>query len=203
MDAAAQERFAEFARGRRLSLTRFAYTLTMDVGRAEDLVQEALFRLWNAWRGSTIEQPEAYVRRILVNLAIGSRRRKWWGEVSLGWLPQRSEEAHLGGVHSVDDRDELRRALAKLPSGQRVVLILRYVEDMADSQVAELLGCSEGAVRSQAARGLARLRADPTFARYMSPSETAHGLPESPASRSSTSVSDRSPDRHDPSFHRR
>lgn len=165
MARAAQEDFADFVRTRWVPLIRFAHSLTLDAGRAEDLVQEGLVRLWKVWPRLRQEQPEAYARRIVANLAASSRRRRWWGERATAELP----EPRQGGVPDpgggVGDRDLLRRALRQLPARQRVIVVLRYVEDLSERQVADLLGCSTGTVKSQASRGLARLRELPAFDR--------------------------------------
>lgn len=150
--------FAEFTRARWGPLVRFAYGLTLDVGRAEDLVQEALVRFWRMRGRVAVERPEAYVRRTLVNLAVTSGRRRWWGERVLGRVPEIVSRPESDPGHGSAQRDELRRALARLPARQRVVVVLRYVEDLSERQVADLLGCSVGSVKSHASRGLSALR---------------------------------------------
>ena len=125
---------------------------------AEDLLQGVLERAYRRWRRiCQAGDPEPYVRKMLVNAAIDLRRR----------LRRRAEQPldadaaqHVGDrAAEVADRDLLLRALAELPSGQRAVLVLRYFSDLTEVQVAATLGCSVGSVKSQAARGLARLRA--------------------------------------------
>ncbi|MCF2531696.1 SigE family RNA polymerase sigma factor [Yinghuangia soli] len=155
MDATEQEEFAEFTRGRWTALTAFAHSLVHDVGRAEDLVQEALVRLWKVWPKLRTEQPEAYIRRILVNLAISSGRRRWWGERATAKMPDIAVDGPGG---QVEDRDIMRRALAGLSARQRVVVVLRYAHDLPETEVAELLGCSVGTVKTHASRGLEALR---------------------------------------------
>ncbi|MDI2127345.1 SigE family RNA polymerase sigma factor [Yinghuangia seranimata] len=155
MDATAEEQFAEFTRTRWPALTRFAYSLVHDPGRAEDLVQDALVRLWKVWPRLREEQPEAYTRRIVVNLAIATGRRRWWGERATAVLPEARVEGP--GAH-VAERDLMVRALAKLSSKQRVVVVLRYAHDLPEAEVARMLGCSVGAVKTHASRGLKALR---------------------------------------------
>jgi RNA polymerase sigma-70 factor (sigma-E family) len=142
------------AAGDRLHAT--AFLLTRDHGLAEDLVQIALARSWRAWRRVNGD-PEPYVRRVLVNAFISSRRRRWWGEQPAERLPET-----VGGddFARVDDRLSLWEALGRLPVGQRSVVVLRYAEDLSEQQVAELLGCSVGTVKSQASKALAKLRVD-------------------------------------------
>jgi RNA polymerase sigma-70 factor (sigma-E family) len=150
--------FAEFTRSRWGPLVRYAYGFTLDIGRAEDLVQEALLRCWRVRNRAGIEQPDAYVRRAVANLAISSGRRRWWQETVLGRFPDVAGPSESEPGHGAAQRDELRRALARLPPKQRVIVVLRHVEDLSERQVAELLGCSVGTVKSQTSRGLAALR---------------------------------------------
>ncbi|WP_329389806.1 SigE family RNA polymerase sigma factor [Streptomyces sp. NBC_01351] len=161
--AVGDEEFAEFTRARWGPLGRFAYGLTLDVGRAEDLVQEALVRFWRVRGRVAVDRPEAYVRRTLVNLAVTAGRRRWWSERVLGRIAETSSHPESDPGYGSAQRDELRRALARLPARRRVVVVLRYVEDRSERQVAELLGCSVGSVKSQASRGLTALRGTPAF----------------------------------------
>jgi RNA polymerase sigma-70 factor (sigma-E family) len=149
--------FAEFVRGRWGRLVRLGYSLTLDVGRAEDLVQESLAKLWAVWPRVRDGSPEAYVRRTIVNGAISASRRKWRGEEPREELPD-LPDAGVDGPGTVDDRDWVRRGLATLSLHQRAVVVLRYAEDLSERQVADLLGMSTGTVKTHASRGLARLR---------------------------------------------
>lgn len=155
MDQRDEATYRDFVRARWSPLRRMAFLLTADEGRAEDLLQEALVKLWFVWHRVHDGNPEAYVRRILVNTAISGRRRRWRGELPTAELPELT-----GGdiVSQVDDRDALRRAMGELSDRQRAVVVLRYVEDLSEREVAELLGCSVGTVKGHASRGLARLR---------------------------------------------
>lgn len=153
----AEESFAAFVRGRWGRLVRLAYSLTLDVGRAEDLVQESLAKLWTVWPRVRDGSPEAYVRRTIVNGAISASRRRWTGEEPRQELP----DLPGGGAaetDTVDYRDWVRRELAGLSVLQRAVVVLRYAEDLSERQVADLLGVSTGTVKTHAHRGLARLR---------------------------------------------
>jgi RNA polymerase sigma-70 factor (sigma-E family) len=147
--------FAEFVRARWPRLVRLAYSLTLDVGRAEDLVQESLAKLWPVWPRIRDGSPEAYVRRTIVNGAISASRRRWRGEEPRWELPETVAPVE---VDSIDTRDLIRRELAHLSLLQRAVVVLRYAEDMTEQQVADLLGISPGTVKTHASRGLARLR---------------------------------------------
>jgi RNA polymerase sigma-70 factor (sigma-E family) len=157
-DAAFSAFFAE-------SLPRFlglARLLTGDRQRAEDLTQETFWRVHRAW--SQIRDPEAapaYARTVMIRLAIRWRGRRWSGE-----QPTHNDRLDgLGGgrvdadLAMVDELDALDRALASLPMQQRVVLVLRYFDERSEAEIAQLLHCSRGTVKSRAARGLAALRA--------------------------------------------
>jgi RNA polymerase sigma-70 factor (sigma-E family) len=149
--------FAEFVRSRWGRLVRLGFSLTLDLGRAEDLVQDSLAKLWTVWPRVRDGSPEAYVRRTIVNGAISASRRRWRGEEPRDELPDLPDPTSAG-PDSVDDRDWVRRGLATLSVHQRAVVVLRYAEDLSERQVAELLGMSTGTVKTHASRGLARLR---------------------------------------------
>ncbi|MDV7220239.1 SigE family RNA polymerase sigma factor [Streptomyces prunicolor] len=127
-----------------------------DRHRAEDLLQEAMVKLWFAWPRIGEEAPEPYVRRILARAAARSARRRWWGERPVEQLPDRAEAGDVSAV--VAERSRLEVALAQLPPAQRAAVVLRYYQDLPDRQVAEVLGCPVGTARSHASRGVARLR---------------------------------------------
>src|SRR6516164_700109 len=155
----AEVSFEEFVYARSGSLLRTALLLTgQNQAEAEDLLQLALERAYRHWpRVCRSGEPERYVRGILANASADRWRR-----------PARRAERPLPGPgadpalpdHSaaVADRDYLLRALAALPPRQRAVLVLRYFDDLSEAETADMLGCSLGTVKSQAARGLARLR---------------------------------------------
>ncbi len=147
--------FEEFVSRSGNRLLRNAILLVGDPGVAEDLLQGALERTYRHWSQVSTGHPEAYVRRVLVNAAASRWRRRRIREVPL-------EAAHdIGRTYDPDRlslRDGLTRALMALPVRQRAVLVLRYFEDMSEMEVALTLGCSLGTVKSQASRGLARLR---------------------------------------------
>ena len=155
-DRAAEDGFADFARARWGRLVRLAYSLTLDLGRAEDLVQESLAKLWFQWPKVRDGAPEAYVRRTIVNGAISASRRRWRGEEPREQLPELPDPA--SGPETAGDRDWVRRGLATLSVHQRAVVVLRYAEDLSERQVADMLGMSVGTVKTHASRGLARLR---------------------------------------------
>lgn len=154
--AVEQDDFAEFVAARWRPLLRTAYLLTGDEGKAEDLLQTALSRLWLVWPRVKSDAPEAYVRKILANTSASWWRRRWHGERPTDKLPEHSSADDLVG--QLADRDRLRAALAQLSARQRAVVVLRYAEDLSEKQVAEELGISLGTVKTLASRGLAKLR---------------------------------------------
>ena len=159
MDPAQTEEFTEFMRGRWSILVRFGYGLTGDVGEAEDLAQTALARACVAWpRVRRADDPDAYVRRIMVNSNRSRFRRRRVAERLTESPP---DVAAVGEARPGEERPELVSALMGLPAGQRAVLVLRYWMDLSEDETAATLGCSAGNVKSQAARGLAKLRLDP------------------------------------------
>ena len=137
------------------SLLRTAWLLTGDPDRAQDLVQAALVKTYQAWPRVRHEDALAYTRRVLVNHRTDVWRRSRH-EVASPGLPE-GVAAEAGS--SVELRDELVRQLHRLPTQQRRVIVLRYYGDLSERAVAELLDVSVGAVKSAASRGLAVLRA--------------------------------------------
>jgi RNA polymerase sigma-70 factor (sigma-E family) len=148
--------FAEFVGARSARLLRTAYLLTHDWALAEDLLQTSLVKTWRAWRRIETD-PEPYVRRILVNTYSTWWRRRWSAEQPTDSLPESTVDDQPGAY---DARDEVWRALGRLPRRQRAVLVLRYFEDLTEAQTAQVLGVSVGTVKSQSAKALARLRLD-------------------------------------------
>jgi RNA polymerase sigma-70 factor (sigma-E family) len=154
--------FDEFAATRLNAVLRFAVVLTNDHGLAEDVVQEVLIRTHQRWAQiGTMEHPEAYVRRMVVNEFL-SWRRKW-----ARYVPQADVEPATTQADHADEqaqRATLLAEVAKLPRRQRAVLVLRYYEGLSDAQIADVLGCAETTVRGYAFRGLAALRVELTSA---------------------------------------
>ncbi len=154
----AEASFAGFVRSRWTPLVRLAYALTGDVARAEDVVQDALAKLWPRWPRLRDENPDGYARRMVVNQAVSAGRPRWRRrEVLTDRLPDRA--APGAGAQRFEQREVLRQALAALPPRQRAVVVLRVVEDLSEAQVAQILGCSIGTVKAHTSRGLAALRA--------------------------------------------
>ena len=150
--------FEEFVRGRSRYLFQLALVLTgWDKAAAEDVLQVALERAYRRRRQLFRQgSAEPYVRRVVVNAAIDWRRRlRRSAEQPLDVAVDVAVGDRTG---QVADRDVLVRALAALGPRQRAVLVMRYWEDLPDAEIAATLNCSAGTVRSQASRGLARLR---------------------------------------------
>jgi len=155
--------FVEFVQARSDALLTSAWLLTGDTGRAEDLLQTALTKAWRNWRAvQRAHSPEAYVRRVIFTTYVSSWRRRWRAELPSDTVPD------VAGVHDVATdvatRDAVTRALAGLSRQSRAIVILRYVEDRPVAEVADLLGCSPGTVKTLASRAMAALRQDPQLA---------------------------------------
>jgi len=158
-----EESFDAFVRARGEHHLRVAALLTGSTAEAEDLVQASLVKLYQAWPRLDVGTvaPDAYLRKIIVNT-----RRSWWQtrwrrESPTATVPDRPDPAEGSGDPA--DRQAVgslvRSALARLPRQQRAVLVLRYLEDLPEAEVASLLGCSAGTVKTHAHRGLRALRA--------------------------------------------
>ncbi|MCK0112637.1 SigE family RNA polymerase sigma factor [Ornithinimicrobium sp. F0845] len=157
------EGFREFVQRRSPALLRTAWMLTGDPAAAEDLLQTALARTWPHWDRVRHGHPEAYVRTAMVRTNASWRARFWHRERATdltsaghGISPRQYAVADHSGP--VTDRVVLAEALAALPVRQRQAVVLRYFDDLAVREVAEIMNCSEGTVKSQTAKGLARLR---------------------------------------------
>ncbi|MGN9821788.1 SigE family RNA polymerase sigma factor [Streptomyces sp. SD11] len=160
---AGDREFQAFVVGRWPRLMRTAFLLTGEQHAAEDLVQSTLEQVYVAWhRVASANDPEAYVRRVMINAHARRYRRKL-----REFLVPRSEDAGLthevvdtgDRIAQADDRHMLLKALAELPTRQREAVVLRYWEDLTEMQTAEAMGCSVGTVKSNAAKGIAKLRA--------------------------------------------
>ena len=160
-----RQEFERFVTDRGGSLLRTAYLMAGNLAEAEDLVQETLLRVARRWpKVRAMEYPAAYARRVLVNVALdgAERRARRAGELAAsggGGAADPADARAERGLDGVDAQGELLGALGALTARQRAVILLRYWEDLPEADVAEILGCSVGTVKSTASRGLARLRA--------------------------------------------
>jgi RNA polymerase sigma-70 factor (sigma-E family) len=154
--AESDERFAVWASDRIAGLHRTAYLLCGDWHTAEDCVQEALARVAVRWtRIERVDNPDAYVRRVLVNTVRERRRRRSAGELP---TDQFHDLAVADGSQARADRDELLAALRELPRRQRAAVVLRYFDGLTEAETAAVLSCSVGTVKSQTSRALDKLR---------------------------------------------
>ncbi|RSM56467.1 SigE family RNA polymerase sigma factor [Actinoplanes sp. ATCC 53533] len=158
--------YEEFADSRLGALLRYAVMLTGDLHTAQDLVQDTMVRVQLNWRrvaGS--DSPDGYVRKMLTNQFIDLRRGSWLRRVLLRAEPDPVRAVPFDHADETAERDRVWGMLAKLPRQQRAALVLRYYEDLPDADIAEVLGCAVGTVRSSISRALATLRADLVEAR--------------------------------------
>jgi RNA polymerase sigma-70 factor (sigma-E family) len=166
VDRTAEAEFNGFMHSRWPQLVRLGFALTGDGGPAEDLAQTALARAYASWpRIRRTGDPDAYVRRVLVNANRSRFRKRRVAEQLTGTVPEPVPQEVTRGS---DDRVTLMAALLSLPPRQRSVVVLRFWLDMTETQVAEALGCSVGNVKSQASRALAALRARADLTEEMS-----------------------------------
>ena len=143
--------FDEFVRARHVALLRFAHVLCGDAYLAADLVQDALERTGLAWRRLRSADPEAYVRRVIVNTFINGVRRRRRERL----VAQPPDTAY----HEPESRDDaMWRLLTTLPPRQRAVVVLRFYADLSEVEIAAILGCTVGTVKSTSSRALAKLR---------------------------------------------
>jgi RNA polymerase sigma-70 factor (sigma-E family) len=157
MDAAADAEFSEFMHARWYQLVRLGFGLTGDRQAAEDLAQTAFARAYASWpRVRNADDPDAYIRRIVVNANRNRYRKLRVNELLTDSLPELAVSSDPAGQR--DDRAALIEALMRLSHGQRAAVVLRYWLDLTEIETAQVLGCSVGNVKSQAARGLAKLR---------------------------------------------
>ncbi|WP_193604483.1 SigE family RNA polymerase sigma factor [Nocardioides dongkuii] len=150
--------YEEFFRATWPRLFRTALAVAGDASTAEDALQTAYAKAYASWRRvCAADRPEAYVRRMVVNEVVGSRRHGW------GRRERPHEQVEPPGAApspeaGVVQRDRVWAAVQALPVRQRAVVVLRYYEDLTEAEIAEVLGCSRGTVKSQAAKALTHLR---------------------------------------------
>src|SRR5690606_4358969 len=157
---AAGEGYVAYVVARQTALLRSAVLVTGDPHTAQDVLQEALIKLAGRWDRVGPDNPDAYVRRVMYRDNI-SRWRRHRREVLVHEVAD--DARPVGGSAAVDPAErvtgiDVRRALLQLTDKQRVVLVLRYYDDLSETQIAQALGVSNGTVKSQAHAALRRLR---------------------------------------------
>jgi RNA polymerase sigma-70 factor (sigma-E family) len=167
------DRFEQFVADRLDRLLRYATALTCDPHLAQDVVQEVLVRAQARWtRIAAMQAPESYVRKMVTNEYLSWRRRS-----AARTVASTHTTLDVIGTPSGDhadtyaERDAMRARIASLPRKQRAAILLRFYEDCTDAEIAEVLGCSAGTVRSHISRALGTLRATaaaPTFREALS-----------------------------------
>lgn len=144
-----EQRFEDFVRAQYSRLLAYAFVLTASQHEAADLLQDALERTGRRWH--VVEDPESYVRRAMVNLSL-NRVRRLRRELLVAEPP-------AVPVEPLDvEVDHVWAAVKALPPQQRAVLVLRYYEGLSEAEIARVLGCATGTVKSQASKALATLR---------------------------------------------
>lgn len=155
MRADRDSEYVEFVTARLPTWRRLAWMLCGDQHRADDLVQQTITTLYVRWaRMEKVSNPDQYVRTMLVNAFMDEKRRPW-SRVRL--FRNAPDGAETDGP-DIEEREHVRNALSAVPPRQRAVLVLRFLCDLSVTEVASILNCSPGTVKSQTARGLAALR---------------------------------------------
>ncbi|WP_306330248.1 SigE family RNA polymerase sigma factor [Streptomyces venezuelae] len=153
--------FGEYAVAAWPRLVRTAQLLTGDFHEAEDLVQTTLAKVYGRWRRVPRGEIDLYVRRSLINNNLSRHRRKRVVHLLTPVLPESLRHTSAGHAEEVEQRTSVLAALADLTARQRAVMVLRYWEDLTEPEIASVLNCSIGTVKTHARRGLAALRAHP------------------------------------------
>jgi RNA polymerase sigma-70 factor (sigma-E family) len=155
MRDASEKEYVDYVTARIPALRRLAYLLAGDEHRADDLVQQTITALYVKWkRAQAADHLDAYVRTMLIRTYLDERRLAWTRVRLFHSAPEPAPRED----HGVEDRQIVRAELARVPRRQRAVLVLRFIYDLPVDEVAGMLGCSSGTVKSQTSRGLATLR---------------------------------------------
>jgi RNA polymerase sigma-70 factor (sigma-E family) len=150
-----EREYVEYFTARMPHMRRLAALLCGDVHRADDIVQSAATTLYTKWKQArSADNLDAYVRRVVVNTFLRERRLRWSSVALTERLPDRPAAAG----QAIDERVVVRAALRRLPPRQQAVLVLRFGCDLPVAEVAAILRCAEGTVKSQTSDGLAALR---------------------------------------------
>lgn len=155
MRADLEQEYVEYVTARLAAFRRVAYHLTGDADRADDVVQQAVTKLYVHWRRARVaDNLDAYARAVLLRVFLDEKRLRW----SQVRLVDVTPELPVLTRDDVEDRALLRAALSQVPPRQRAVLVLRFLDDRPVDEVAQILGCAPGTVKSQTSHGLAHLR---------------------------------------------
>jgi RNA polymerase sigma-70 factor (sigma-E family) len=169
-----REDFRDFVVAHRRAWLNSAWMLTGDWDLAEDLVQGALLRTYPHWHRIAAEAPDAYVRRVIINLHASWWRRRWRRELPTSDVPEQANAVDQYGA--VDQRDRVLAALRDLAPRQRATVVLRYFDDLPEAEIAAILNCSLGTVKSQLAKALANLRRSHVLVVASEPNEVTNDL---------------------------
>jgi RNA polymerase sigma-70 factor (sigma-E family) len=151
--------FEEFVRAEMGALARFAGALTGDRYLAEDMLSDALVKVARRWRRiSSLDDPAAYVRRVIVTTYLDDRRKAQRRRTTPSGDIEVLDRPAPDVAQAVVDRVEVARLLSALPPQQKAAVVLRYLMDESDEQIADALGCSTGTVRSHLSRARSALR---------------------------------------------
>lgn len=154
--------FSEYVAARWSGLVRSAVLLGCTRPEAEDLVQTTLERCLVKWgKVREADDRDAYVHRVLFNIFVSARRRRWTGEKPVSAVPERAGRDETTGV---DDTDAMMRALDRLGADQRTTVVLRYYAHLTEAQIASVLGVAAGTVKSRLSRAVKALADDPGLA---------------------------------------
>ncbi|WP_459717635.1 SigE family RNA polymerase sigma factor [Actinophytocola sp. KF-1] len=149
--------YEDFVRAQLPRLLRYATMLTGEREQAADLVQDVLVKVYRRWsRISDADHPDRYVLRMTTNGYLSWRRSRAARLITAAELPDEVRPDDFASDHAL--REDMWQRLARLPRRQRAVVVLRYYEQLADAEIADLLGCAQATVRAHAHRALTTLR---------------------------------------------
>ncbi|MFD9735588.1 sigma-70 family RNA polymerase sigma factor [Umezawaea sp. NPDC059074] len=153
--------FEDFTADEATPMLRYAMVLTCDAQLAQDVVQECLLRAQQKWqRIGALDAPAAYVKRMITNEYLSWRRRRAAKDVAMSHAALDAVgSTAVDAVGRYDERDAMLRRIALLPRKQRAAVVLRYYDGFDDDEIADVLGCAAGTVRSHISRALTTLRA--------------------------------------------